>query len=327
MVTMARPFDPDRGNTIDTETPVEVMRNHPTRYERFTNHYTHSWPAGAKLGERKFATAQVVIILFLFGILVGPVNLFVWAKPGRRHRLFFTTPLISLVASLLLAGLIAVQDGFGGKGVRHTLVLTDPDTNKAYVMQEQASRTGVLLGGSFGRENGGLAVQLPWGSSGASGAGADRRSFRQSGDTLSGDWFRSRSDQAQYMEAAVPSRGGIEISTGGGEPKLVSSFDFPLGEVVYVDRDGSYWRADRADTGAEMAMRPMSREDFAAWCIDCSRQFSAALKEQVSLDSLIHRRGMYFATSSEPDGLAIESLGSVRWRDSFTFLHGRVTDR
>ena len=87
-------------------------------------------------------------MLVLFGILVGPVNLFVLAKSGRRHRLFITTPLISLGASLLLILLIIFQDGFGGRGMRRVLMEVRPDAgqNAAFLHQEQIARTGILTG-------------------------------------------------------------------------------------------------------------------------------------------------------------------------------------
>ena len=57
------------------------------------------------IDEGKLGTWQIAAILIAFGIIVGPVNLFVIARQGRRHRLFWTTPLISLIASLLLIAL------------------------------------------------------------------------------------------------------------------------------------------------------------------------------------------------------------------------------
>lgn len=66
------------------------------------------------LGIRSFAAWQVGLILLLFGVVVGPVNLFYLAGPGRRHRLFFTTPVIALAASAVLIAVIFLQDGAGG---------------------------------------------------------------------------------------------------------------------------------------------------------------------------------------------------------------------
>jgi hypothetical protein len=65
----------------------------------------------------------LIIFLVIFGIVVGPVNAFVFAPASRRYRLFFTVPAFSVGASLLLCVVIVVKDGFGGAGVRRSLVV------------------------------------------------------------------------------------------------------------------------------------------------------------------------------------------------------------
>ena len=43
--------------------------------------------------------------------LMGPVNLLFFCRKGRRNRIFWTTPLIALVATGSLGILILIQDG------------------------------------------------------------------------------------------------------------------------------------------------------------------------------------------------------------------------
>jgi hypothetical protein len=103
----------------------------------------------ALLGTRSFASWQVLVFLVIFGVLVGPVNLFVLAPAGKRHKLFITTPLLSIGASIVMVGLILIQDGTGGTGRRFIAINLQPDEAAAYVTQEQISRTGVLFGTGF----------------------------------------------------------------------------------------------------------------------------------------------------------------------------------
>ncbi|MDP1586483.1 MAG: hypothetical protein Q8M07_01965, partial [Prosthecobacter sp.] len=107
------------------------------------------WPLLALLGTRSFASWQVLVFLVIFGVLVGPVNLFVLAPAGKRHKLFVTTPLLSIGASIVMVGLILIQDGTGGSGRRFIAINLQPDEAAAYVTQEQISRTGVLFGTGF----------------------------------------------------------------------------------------------------------------------------------------------------------------------------------
>ena len=325
---------PVGGGTVDTATPRSAMSTSATRVERYAFDYTGLWGAGRKLGKRRFATAQVVLILLLFGILVGPVNLFVWAKPGKRHRLFFTTPIISVGASLLLTGLIVVQDGFGGKGIRHTAIFADPDSNKAYILQEQASRTGVLFGTSFEPGSRSLTVQLGWGGqANASGRGSSRRgnprSFSVSGGRLSGDWFSSRSDQAHYLETAVPSRGGIELSGGsdGGAPKLTSTFDFALGRLFYIDGDGKPWSCAGLDTGASATLVAAGDREFERWWKTGTDEFTDSVSKLLQNAAQATPRGHYFAVAGDAGGLVVDTLKSVRWRDGHTLICGRAVTK
>jgi amino acid transporter len=91
----------------------------------------------------------LIVFITAFAAIVGPLNLYWLAGGARRHRLFWTTPLISLAASLLLVVVILLQDGFGGVGKRVLLTYILPGEKKAVVLQEQVTRTGVLLGREF----------------------------------------------------------------------------------------------------------------------------------------------------------------------------------
>src|SRR5690606_21574539 len=101
----------------------EVLRkNVSPRQASIASDFSTSWPLQQSYGSQEFRYGLFIGVLVLFAIIVGPVNLFVFAKVGKRHRLFITTPIISLATSLLLVGLIILQDGFGGSGFRRVLM-------------------------------------------------------------------------------------------------------------------------------------------------------------------------------------------------------------
>ena len=108
-----------------------------------------SWKLRDAVAAPSLRALLVFGFIVAFGILVGPVNLYWLAGPKRRQRLFWTTPLISLAGSALLVALMILQDGVGGSGTRRVLAVMLPEQNKLALVQEQISRTGVLLGRSF----------------------------------------------------------------------------------------------------------------------------------------------------------------------------------
>ena len=281
------------------------------------------------LGVRSFAAWQVGVILLLFGILVGPVNLFYLAGPGRRHRLFVTTPLIALGASLVLIAVIFLQDGAGGKGQRAALLELFPDENLSTVRQYQISRTGVLFGGGFVMDE--LALLTPllledsrWTrlKSGGSNDSEGQRFNQPEPQAYAGDWFQSRSEQAQLVETIRPGRGRLELKPGAGDPVLVSSLAGALESVFYQDPNGQWWMASTPlATGGSLTLQPSDAAAFAAWSAEQLAPFPLAVA--APLQSGRHA-GRFYAVSRDPAIGFAGTLQSIDWANDHAFLHGRL---
>ena len=281
------------------------------------------------LGVRSFAAWQVGVILLLFGILVGPVNLFYLAGPGRRHRLFVTTPLIALGASLVLIAVIFLQDGAGGKGQRAALLELFPDENLSTVRQYQISRTGVLFGGGFVMDE--LAALTPlllensrWTrlKSGGSSDSEGQRFNQPEPQAYAGDWFQSRSEQAQLVETIRPGRGRLELKPGTGDPVLVSSLAGSLESVFYQDPSGQWWMAAAPlATGGSLTLQKTDEAAFAAWSAEQLAPFPLGVA--APLRSGRHA-GRFYAVSRDPAIGFAGTLQSIDWANEHAFLHGRL---
>ncbi|MEZ5326564.1 MAG: hypothetical protein R3F19_16070 [Verrucomicrobiales bacterium] len=266
----------------------------------------------SELGLRSFGNWQVALILIAFGVIVGPVNLFVFAKPGRRHRLFWTTPLISLIASALLVLLILVQDGTGGKGERLVLVNVEPAETNAYITQYQASRTGVLFSGAFEAKDLFISQTVlndsPWSAVDAEGGLAKR--YNVDGNVYGGDWFQSRREHGHYLQSVRSTRGRIElVSEAGQPPVIVSSFGFALTRLAYLDADNSLWMSKTAvPTGDRVTLEPATKGDE-------KTMFPAALGSSDIDVGTLFVPGQFVATAERVPELTIETLGSIEWKD------------
>lgn len=251
-------------NPKDTVDLATSKRPTKTRLKAVTNDFDGNWPIQDAFGEKSFNYILFIIILLAFGILVGPVNLFVFAKSGKRHRLFVTTPIISVATSLILIALIILQDGFGGDGTRLVLMEVRPDgkQNAAFVHQEQFSRTGVMTSPSFSVDASALMVPVPIASSRWSRFtdkydGSGSYDIQPSAGKLfaSGGWFQSRSEQGQLISAVVPTRGRIEATDDADT--LISTFDFPIKTLLYADPSGQWHRADNVAKGKRTKLSPV----------------------------------------------------------------------
>lgn len=288
--------------------------------------FQSAWPLQDVFGMRDFRYGLFIAVLIIFGIVVGPVNLFVLAKSGRRHKLFITTPLISLVASLLLVGLILFQDGFGGSGMRlvHMEVRPDEGLNSAYVHQEQFARTGVLTATRFTMETPAAMVPVPIGETRwsryteTSSKGAFSLQPADGKLIATGDWFQSRSEHGHVLEAVVPTRGRIERTP---DPQVcLSTFDFPIKTLVLLGDDGQWSRATDIQPGKRFNLTPIDKTMAEPFINDQVRLF--AQRGRTQLNRLVKRRGHYIAVTGDAPGL--ESHPGIRWQQTTTVITGPV---
>lgn len=289
-----------------------------------------TWPLQKALGKLSFSPVYLILILIGFGILVGPVNLFVFAKAGRRHRLFITTPIIALGASLLLVLLIIIQDGFGGHGQRVQLieVRADGGENKAYIWQEQVARTGVILGGSFETSSPTFISPVPVAPSRFSrvtrdnGGGSSNYTAKhgETGLAASGDWFQSRSVHGHYLESVIPTRGRITLKSNQGAPVVNSSFDYEIQELIYIDDSGQTWEASNIAAGDSKKLTPSNPVD--ALKLIHKHHVTMSVKLQDKLDTLRKRKNHFIAITD--DAPAISTLDSIKWTHTESIITGPV---
>ncbi|NNC87820.1 MAG: hypothetical protein HKN82_05080 [Akkermansiaceae bacterium] len=312
--------------TVSTEIPTAVGKS---TLSTLRSDFVGRWPLQAAFGSKKAHVVFFILVLIAFGVLVGPVNLFVFAKAGQRHRLFITTPLISLGASLLLVVLIIFQDGFGGRGQRVVLMEVRPDNgeNAAYIAQEQFARTGVLLSSNFTTsepaylspvliDDSRWARVTPGNNGGKSRYTTD---VIEQGLKVAGDWFQSRSEHGHFLQTVRPTRGRIEMASLD-PPVVVSTFAFPLGTLYYTSVDGDHWVAENVQRGRRTTLKPTPEPAFIAWVNAQKSMFS--VRNQKRLGLAAERSGHFLASSSEVP--AIETLGSIRWLETSAVVTGPV---
>jgi hypothetical protein len=324
---------PASGELNPTETVELVAKAIPAtrgenRLKSLRNDFSSSWPLHFAFGSKTAHIILFILVLIAFGILVGPVNLFVFAKAGRRHRLFVTTPIISIGASLLLIVLIIFQDGFGGRGQRLLLmeVRSDHSENAAFLSQEQIARTGVLFATGFSTTEPAylspvLIEDSRWARVTQSNNGGNSRyqtKVLENGLQLAGDWFQSRSEHGHLLEAVRPTRGRIELISPAPDPAVTSTFDFPLESLVLLDNDGGIWQASNVQQGRRTTLAPMPPAEFALWKQQEIDRFSGRNKKRLILT--LDRPGHFVATSEEAPG--ISSLDSISWKDTHAVLTG-----
>lgn len=276
----------------------------------------------ARVGETRSSSLLVMVFIVAFGIVAGPLNLFVFAGPGRRHRLFWTTPLISLLGAMILGGVILLQDGTGGTGVRLVRVAILPDVKRMVVVQTQVSRTGLLVGKGF--QLGDSAwLQLT--------GNHDSQSYRSSSlqadssGYLSGDWFRSRSTQTMRIKDSQPSRAAVEF-VPGAEPGVISAIDATLDEIYVVAPDGKVWTARDVVPGQRVPLQAATtsslREGVQAW----TKRWNPIGAQHAGAHEVDVEPGNFVGWMEKGgETLATPTLDSIEWEVTPALLTGKLT--
>ncbi|MES2923173.1 MAG: hypothetical protein V4819_16575 [Verrucomicrobiota bacterium] len=312
---------------LDAPDVVRLVTKNPTKPQQVSarNDFDGGWPLQRLFGAQTFRYALFVIVLILFAILVGPVNLFVFAKSGQRHKLFITTPIISLGASLVLIVLIIVQDGFGGNGMRRVLMEVRPDegVNAAYLHQEQFCRTGVLTGSDFTIAPAADFQPVPIATSRwaryTDGVGAKGNFNLQPAEgnlMASGDWFQSRSEHGHLLSAVTSTRGRIERD----ESRYLSTFEFPIDTLYYLDEASQWHRAEGITAGKRFALVPVENSSALSKLIVEADAFANRNKQ--FLKTAIPRPGHFIAITTHAPGIATNP--GIRWKETRTVITGPV---
>lgn len=302
----------------DTESlPAKLAKKltgfqHTTPVSAGSNHGV-GWPLVGKVGTASSPGLQILCFVVVFAIVIGPVNFLVFAPAGRRHRLFWTIPALSLLASLLMGAYILLQEGIGGWGMRYTVRLSLPAAHKLATWQEQVSRTGVLVGSNFSLPDTSIPVPIPL-------AGNDN-TFTYDAGIWSGDWFKSRTTQAQLIVDVSANRERIEVSSAGGEVSITSSFATTLPEIWYIDESDNIWHGTNIRPGETAPMKSGTLGDFHAWKNHNLKDATPRLQDMMET-GYGAARGRFFATQEANSG--INSLPSIRWKDAGGLLFGEA---
>lgn len=313
-------------NEVQTKSRLQSQNGRTIPY-LLESYRTFDWKARDLVPAPTVQTAVIFLFLVVFALLAGPVNLFVFAKSTQRHKLFWTTPLISLVGSVLLLVIIFLSDGTGGSGVRLTVGVMVPEMDRVVIRQEQICRTGVLMGSSFPIAEPSLMNRLEFQDRSRRYDQPEQLRLVENESTRSGDWFQSRSVQAHAVQTVRATRGEVRFRADGDKPTVVSSFDVPLERLWLVDEEGKLWIANDISPGERKTLQ-QSKEisSLSGWkhADDSLPVLCGSLLRDALRPLQQNPRSIVLAQvkSGSAAKLAIPTLDSIDWKDDQAYLVG-----
>jgi len=257
-----------------------------------------------------------MMVVVVIAALLGPLNLWWGFRKKNIMRVLWTTPALSLGLSLLVGLGIVLSDGFGGAGVRSLWVMLLPEEQLEVKLQEQVSRTGVLLGNRF---------TLPQGVRMLPVRVQNRQSQtmlalqEQSDGTRAGGWFANRRIQGQVLEQVRTSRARLELTAGpAGPPVATTTIGVPFTTLLIRDRNGTLWKAEGTQPGREITLSLAQDRDLRDLFSD------AFNRKQHPGNTRRLENGWFIAVADSGHGEWIPSLGSIDWEDRPVVYTGPV---
>ena len=200
------------------------------------------WPSIVVVpGTGSVPVGGFVTIAVLFAVLVGPVNLWWCARRGRRALLLVTTPLLSVIASVLLLGYGLIADGLALRRVAEQLVVLDPQHDRAAIWTRMSVFAGLAPGAIAIDPDDLLQIQVRQAD--------DRRELSDArlewfdgGQVATGSWIPARSNRQLALTTVRPERRRLQLVSTADGVQLTNGFDRPLTAFAWRDAQGQPWQ-------------------------------------------------------------------------------------
>lgn len=238
------------------------------------------------------------VLMFLFTMAIGPINLLILSRLKRRIWLLWTTPLISLATCLAVFGYMLVSEGWEGRLRTETVTLLDETTHRATTL----GWTGVYspLTPSDGLHFSSETEVIP------------QRffdDFRGGARSCTIDWSQDQHFAAGWVEARVPAHFKVRKSEmrrervtlhreADGNWSMVNGLGTTIHRFWFADAKGQFHTAEDIAPGARAPLKRTEKETQVVatnWSLSLSGSWMSQAKELPVRAEHYLRPGNYLA--------------------------------
>ena len=207
--------------------------------------------------ELKVPVRGLFVVMLLFVILVGPVNIIALSLMKKKIWLLWTTPAISLITSLAVVGYATFSEGWGARIRTSAMALVDEPAGRATTLGWTAFYSPLTPGGGlrfpYDME---LTPQVTGGGGGASGRTVDLTHDQR----LASGWVAARTP-AHFRVRRSNNWGGRVTAERRPDGAVFALNGLGADAVaLYVaDTAGRVYMASRIGAGQRTPLRPVGR--------------------------------------------------------------------
>lgn len=199
-----------------------------------------------------------LFVLFLFGVLIGPVN-FIFVRNANRPALFLiTVPLLSLIASLGVLAYGILHQGVDTKTSSQTLTWLDQRTRRASTVEARTIYVGMSQ--AEGLTPGSGTCVLP-----ALERGDDASYIVDSTEShvFEGSFLPVREPVGQMLLSDTPARLRLHAKKNGNRIEIENGLAQAMnGILLRGDHGGWYHSAERIEAGEKATLARLPDEDL-----------------------------------------------------------------
>lgn len=312
---------PAPDGVADVQAALKWIEQQPSLYRLVSGGYQRlDWPLRREIPDVRQPLLWITVTVFIVALVIGPLNIWIAARRRRSTQLLWTTPALSLLASAGIGLSIIWSDGTGAYGHRALFTFLIPADQLELRLQEQTTRSGVLLNRSFH-----VPPEVVLSVVNATGLPDKSSGFRRDPDGgAAGAWFTSRAIHGHLLESVQSSRSGVTLRPADdpdGAPTVWSTIPATLSTLYVTGADGRHWRAGPLRAGESRTLEPVSDKDYAAaW-----RHLRAGGRMTRALDNVRDAPGLFFGVAEPERDAFIASLPAIRWRSETHYIAGYLT--
>jgi hypothetical protein len=181
---------------------------------------------------------SMALVLILFSVLIGPVNMYMVKRARKPALLLVTVPAIALLFSIVLFAYGALAQGLDVRAQRQTYTLLDQRTHRSSAAEVREVFAG--LSPSALKPDAGSSLWPEIGTGGWQEQG--RYSIdATSGLELGGDYMPVRTPVRQTLLTDRASRARVEVRREGDEMVVQNALGADIQAFAYRAQDGRLW--------------------------------------------------------------------------------------
>jgi hypothetical protein len=203
------------------------------------------------------STRWLMVIVYIFAFLIGPVNVFVLHRLGRKILVFFTIPVASAICCLFIYGYYLVFESATLRVKRQAVTLLDERFNRAITFANYAVFSSSSRSDGLRFDN--QTEVFPYGGYSRRQTDGGRFISLDEDQHLSIGWIKPKVQRALHLRAVQTRRERVSLTWQNGELQLLNGLGTDIESIRLMTRDGSIFAGKSIKAGRQSNLQRVVR--------------------------------------------------------------------